>query len=118
MIRLFAKGALTGAMRTVVVKEIDEMIDDYSNEEIMANIEQLNTWAKVTEIYKMPTTSKMIKVQFKSTQMAQRAAAEGIVVLYQKIPPKKIEKEIFVRLTPCNNCFGYTHELRTVRKGR
>ena len=105
-----------GAMRTVVVKEIDEMIDDYSNEEIMANVEQLNTWAKVTEIYKMPTTSKMIKVQFKSTQMAQRAAAEGIVVLYQKIPPKKIEKEIFVRLTPCNNCFGYTHETKNCEK--
>ena len=104
-----------GAMRMVVVKEIDEMIDDYSKEKIMANIE-LNSWAKVMEIYKMPTTSKMIKVQFKSTQMVQKAAAEGIAVLYQKIPPKKIEKEIFVRLTPCNNCFGYTHETKNCEK--
>ena len=103
-------------MRTVVVKEIAEMIDDYSNEEIIANIEELNSWAKITEIYKMPTTSKMVKVQFKSTQMVQKAAAEGIVVLYQKISPKKIEKEIFVRLTPSNNCYGYAHETKNCEK--
>ena len=105
-----------GAMRTVMVKEVDEMIDDYSNEEIIANIEELNSWAEVTDIYKMPTTSKMVKVQFKNTQMAQKAVTEGMVVLYQKIPPKKIEKEIFVRLIPCNNCFGYEHETKNCDK--
>ena len=60
-------------MRTVVIKEIGSMVDDYSVEEIKNNVEDLNTWAKVSEIVKMPTTSKMLKIQFESTHMAQKA---------------------------------------------
>ena len=59
-----------GAMRTVIVKEVDSMIDEYSNEEVIYSIEALNEWAEVIEIYKFKTPSKMMKVQFKSGSMA------------------------------------------------
>ena len=107
-----------GAMKTIVIKEIDSMIDDFEIDEIKNSIEDLNPWARVREVIKMPTTSKMLKIQFSSTQMVQQALKEGVVVLYQKIPPRRIEKEIFVRVQPCNNCFGYSHETKncTIRK--
>ena len=107
-----------GAMHTVVIKEIDSMVDDYSAEDIKNNVEELNIWAKVSEIVKMPTTSKMLKIKFESTHMAQRALEEGVVILYQRIPPRRIEREIFVRLQPCNNCFGYSHETKNCSKGK
>ena len=40
-----------GAMKTVIVKEVDSMIDEYSDEEVMASIEALNEWVKVVETY-------------------------------------------------------------------
>ena len=39
-------------MKTIVISQIDEMIDDYNNEEIKESIEYLNDWAKVEEILK------------------------------------------------------------------
>ena len=107
-----------GAMHAVVIKEIDSMVDDCSVEEIKNNVEDLNIWAKVSEIVKMPTTSKMLKIKFENTYMAQRALEEGIVILYRRIPPHRIEREIFVRLQPCNNCFGYNHETKNCNKGK
>ena len=41
--------------------------------------------------------------------MANKADKEGMIILFQRIPPKRIEKEIFVKLLPCNNCFRYDH---------
>ena len=56
-----------GAMKTVIVKEVDSKIDKYSEEEVMTSIEALNEWAKVVEMNKFKTPSTMIKVQFKSS---------------------------------------------------
>ena len=44
--------------------------------------------------------------------MVQIALNQGIIVLHQKINTKHIEKEIFVRLTPCYNCYKYNHKTR------
>ena len=40
-----------GAMKTIVIKQVDEMIDDYNDEEIKESIERLNEWARVEEIW-------------------------------------------------------------------
>ena len=79
-----------GAMKTIVIKQIDEMINDYNNEGIKESIEYLNDWARVEEIFKFGTTSKMLKVRFTNTTMVKRAESQGIVVLYQKINPRRI----------------------------
>ena len=83
-------------MKIVVVKSLDYMIDEYTDQEIGDSIDDLNEGLKVEDIYRIPTTSKMIKVRFTTNQMAQTALKKGLVVLYQSIPANKIEKEIFV----------------------
>ena len=87
------------AMKTVVVKSIDYMVDSYTDQEVTESIEDLNEGLKVEDIYRIPTTSK-----------TQTALTKGLVVLHQFIPANKIEKEIFIKLTPCRNCFGYEHK--------
>ena len=101
-----------GALKTVIVKEIDAMVDDYNEEEIKESIEMLNEGVKVEQVYKFQTASKMIKVTFTATHMANKAAKEGLVILNQRIPPRRLEKEIFVKLTPCSNCYGYDHDTK------
>ena len=104
------------AMKTVIVKEIDSIIDEYENQEINNSIESINERAKVVEVYKFDTESKMVKIQFESMAMANRAAKDGIIILSQRIPARRIEKEIFVKLMPCNNCYGYDHETKNCTK--
>ena len=103
------------AMNTVIIKEMDSIVDEYDTVETKENIESVNSWAKVVEIYKFQTTTKMMKIQFASTAMANKADKEGMII-FQRIPPKRIEKEIFVKLLPCNNCFRYDHETKDCKE--
>ena len=80
------------ALKTVVAKNLDYMIDSYTDAEIIDSIETLNEWAEVVSVFKIPVTSKMLKVRFKNNQMAQQAMQKGLVILHQYIPPTSIEK--------------------------
>ena len=100
------------SLKTILVKQLDYMIDSFNDREIIASIEELNEWAKVEEVYKLPTTSKMMKIRFSSQSMVQTAMTKGVVVLHQFIPHWNIEREIFVRLNPCRNCFAYDHKIK------
>ena len=94
------------------------MIDSYTDEEVMEIIEQLNQWAIVESIYRIPTTSKMLKVRFQNQQMVQVAIEKGIVILHQHIPHWNIEKELFIRLTPCRNCYQYNHREKDCKEAK
>ena len=100
------------SLKTVVIKQLDYMIDSFTDQEVVDSIHDLNDWAEVEDLYRLPTTSKMIKIRFTSQQMVQTALTIGIVILHQSIPHWNVEKEIFVRLTPCRNCFSYDHKIK------
>ena len=100
------------SLKTVVVKNLDYMIDSYSDDENIESIERINSWAKAEYVYKIPTTSKLLKVRFQSQQMVLVALQKGINVLHQHIPQWSIEKELFVCLTPCRNCYRYDHRFK------
>ena len=103
-------------MKTIIIKKIDSIIDEYEDQEIKNSIESINEWAKVIEVYKFNTEGKMIKIQFENTAMANRAAKGGIIILNQRIPARRIEKEIFVKLMLCNNCYSYHYETKNCTK--
>ena len=103
-------------MKTIVVKEVESMIDEYSKKEVIESIETLSQWTKVADMYKFQTPSKMLKVQFKNTSMAQMAIKEGMVFLNQRIQARRIESEIFAKITSCNNCYAHDHDTKQCPK--
>ena len=98
------------SMRSIIIKHMDKVVDEYTNDEIKESIQRTNEWAEVIEIFRIPTTGRLLKVKFASTCMAQYAIDNRMIVPYQRINPKHIEKEVFVHLTPCYNCFQYNHK--------
>ena len=42
------------SLRTVVVKQLDRMIDDFTDDEMISSIGQDNEWAEVEEVYRLP----------------------------------------------------------------
>ena len=100
------------SQKTVVVKNLDYMIDSYSEDEIIESTERLNSSAKVEYVYKIPTTSKLLKVRFQNQQMVQAALQKGINVLHQHIPQWSVKNELFVRLTTCRNCYLYDYRFK------
>ena len=99
-------------LRSVIIRHLDKVISEYNDEEVTQSIERSNDWAKVEQVVRIPTTGRLLKIKFQSTNMAQQALRDGIIVLNQKINPKHVEKEQFVRITPCYNCFSYRHKTR------
>ena len=104
------------AMRMIIVRHIDKVIEVYEDQEIIQNIQATNPWAKVESVYKITNTGRMLKIRFTTTEMAERAVREGLLVVYQKISPRHVEKEIFIKLTPCYNCYGYDHKTQSCEK--
>ena len=50
------------SMKTIVVKHLDYMIDSFTDNDIIHSIERLNDWAQVESIYRIPSTSKILKI--------------------------------------------------------
>ena len=81
------------AMRSVVVRHIDKVIEEYSDEDIIDSIEHSQSWAKVDGIVRIASGGRLLKIRFKSTEMVTRALKEGIVILNQFIPSRQVERE-------------------------
>ena len=106
------------ALQTIVVRDVDSMIEEYSEEEFAESIQFLNDWAKVAEVCKFTTTSKLLKVRLKSPSMVQRALKDGLIILNQRVPARRVERELFIKITPCNNCYPYDHDLKNYPEGK
>ena len=104
------------SMKTIVVKHLDHMIDSFTDDEIIDSIERLSDWAQVELIYKIPSTSKILKIRLKTQQKVQVAPDKGIKIPHQYIPKWNIEKELFIRLNQCRNCYQYDHGLKDCKK--
>ena len=95
--------------KTVIIKRLDPIIDEYDAEEIKQSIERANNNIEVEEVFVFPTTSKIMKVRLGTSAMAQKVLLNGLLVLNQRVKPNQVEKEIFVKITPCTNCYKYDH---------
>ena len=105
-------------LRSVIIRHLDKVITEYSDNEVIQSINRANNWAKVEQIVRIHTSDRLLKIKFQSTNMAQQALRDGIIILNQKINPRHVEKEIFVRITPCYNCFSYQHKTQECPHGK
>ena len=97
-------------MKSVVVRHVDKVISEYDDDDVIGSINHANTWAQVEKIVRIVANGRVLKVTFKTTAMVQTALDKGFVILHQRINPNNIERELFVCVTPCYNCFQYTHK--------
>ena len=104
------------AMRTITARYVDRHVSEHREVDIKENIEKENIWAKVEEVIKIPNNPHILKVRFETTHMAKKAIDNGILMLHQSIPPKYVEREIFINLTPCYRCYSYDHQIKECDK--
>ena len=105
------------SMKTIVVKHLDYMIDSFADGEMTDSIERLNDCSQVESIYIIPSTSKIMKIRFKTQQMVQVTLDKGIKILHQYIPKWNIGKELFVKLNPhIGTATNMTIDLKIAKK--
>ena len=103
--------------KTIVVKDVDKELDKYTDQEIKAKIENDNPPIKIQELVTLGNNNyRVIKLRLETVNMAKTAIEKGLLVGNQSIPSRMIESEIFVKLTPCYNCYAYDHKTRDCPK--
>ena len=81
------------SMKTVVVREVDSVMEEFTAKEVAESVERVNDWEKVEEVVKLSTASQILKITFKTSSMVQKALDKGIIVLNHSTPPWKIERQ-------------------------
>ena len=97
------------ANRTFVLINIDSLITTI-DDELNTDLEERNTWLKITDIIKIPNAPKILKIQAENSEMVRKATESGILIYNQSIPASSIEKEIFLHIVPCYKCHSYHHK--------
>ncbi|MPC43095.1 hypothetical protein E2C01_036732 [Portunus trituberculatus] len=91
--------------RTVLCFQLDDFVYRHEVEELREEVEWVQDWAKIQEVYKFPT-SNTVKITFCSSEMARRACSEGLLLFSVSIPPHQIREETYTPLLKCNICYA------------
>ena len=97
------------ANRTFVLRNIDSLITEIDSATLKEDLEERNSWLKVTEIIKIPTAPRILKIKVESAEIVRLATEKGVLIYNQSVPPTNIEKETFVKLDICYRCYSYQH---------
>ena len=97
------------AARTVMLKNVDDQISQFTEGEIASLIEREH---RVKRVIKIPNNNHLVKVIFDTAATAE----EGIKVQYQRFEGKGMEKEVFISVVPCYQCYSYAHQKRNCTK--
>ena len=99
--------------RTVILRNVDSLVHELSEEEIKDTIENQH---KVRRVVKFPNNKYLLKVIFVTGEAADIAIKKGISIGFQKFIGKNIDKEIFVPIVPCYRCYRYDHQRKNCSK--
>ena len=101
------------ASRTVILKNVDSLINAMTEDEIVQSIDKN---LKVKRVIKISNSPHLMKLIFERSQIADRVVEEGLKIKFQKFQKTNIEKEIFIPIVPCFKCFSYEHLRRNCPK--
>lgn len=97
------------ARKCIVIRGIDKDIQKWTEEEMKLDLEARNEWAQIEAVYKMRNIPHMAKIRFQEIAMAKKACDEGLAFHQTHLATHQIEMEEFIPLTPCWNCYQYSH---------
>ena len=98
------------ANKTIVLRNLDSLITEVDSEELKEDVERRNPWIKVNEIIKLPNAPKILKLKLENSEMVKTAREKGIMIYNLSVPPFNVDKDIFVYVNICYNCYQYSHK--------
>lgn len=95
----------TRARRSIILRQLDQIIGSNTPEDIKSEIERENDWIKVEEVIKMKNYTHILKLRLEETSMVEKAQLQGILAYNMAISPAQIEQETYVHVKTCFNCY-------------
>lgn len=95
----------TKAKRSIIIRQLDQIIGSNTPEDIKQELEKENEWIRVEEVVKIKDYTHIIKIRLEEISMAQKAQQHGILAYNMAISPNQIEQEKYVHIRTCFNCY-------------
>lgn len=95
----------TKARRSIILRQLDQIIGSNTPEDIKDEIERENSWLKIEEVIKMRNYTHILKLRLEETAMVEKAQQQGILAYNMAISPTQIEQENYVHIKTCFNCY-------------
>ena len=91
--------------RSVIVHSVDREILIHEVGAIKHEVQKCNDYGEPLEVIKLGKSNK-IKIVFISSVMADLCIARGLSLFYLHIPADSIERDKFIQLITCFNCYA------------
>ena len=95
------------AKRSLFVRQVDQSIGQRPPNEIKDEILRNHTWIKRCEITKIKEYTHIFKLECGSVVEADRVLSDGLICFYIRISPNQIQREEYINLLMCFNCYQY-----------
>lgn len=95
----------TNARRSIILRQLDHIIGENTPDDIKEELERENSWIKIEEVIKMKNYTHILKLRLEETAMVDKAQQQGILAYNMAISPSQIERENYVHIKTCFNCY-------------
>lgn len=92
------------AKRSVIIRNVDDLIYNNDCEQIKSEIQTVNEWAIVTEVIKFKVRHGL-KIVFENVKIADACLQKGLSMFYLHIPSSNIDREMFYFIKTCYKCY-------------
>ena len=99
-------------MRTVLVRGLEWWVSERTKEEIKEHIESEYPSWELQKVVKIPNNNKLMKLVCKTAWIANAVMEKGITIFRQRFASKSLEKEMYISLNPCMQCYSYDHNTK------
>ena len=93
------------AKRTVLLRHVDSDILGKEKGDIIAELEEYNSWLSLVDIYVFQN-APTVKLVCSTNEMAKRVLNSGVLLFNLSIPPGNVIQEEFVYLSTCYRCYA------------
>lgn len=95
----------TKARKSIILRQLDQIIGINSAEDIKKEVEKENAWIKVEEVVKIKNYTHILKLRLEEISMVEKAKQKGILAYNMAISPSQIEQEQFCQILTCYKCY-------------
>ena len=88
------------------MRRLDKHVGEHSKEEIKAEIEKKQEWAKEVNVIKIKEYTHFLKVEFGSVEAADMALERGILMFHMMVTPEQMTRDEFINILTCFRCYA------------
>ena len=76
----------------IIFEKIGKHVGDHSKQEIKAEIEKKQEWAKEVSVIKIKDYTHVLKIEFSTLEAADKALEKGVLMFYMMVTPERVHK--------------------------